>query len=241
MLESLYAPNTDFHAWSTEHWTILTVGAVATWYWIRTGQRATTPEAQQRIGLYMSLVGVGTWVYANIVMLVTHQAPVQSVLPFHLCYFLNLLFPYMLFRRKSAWFDWLYPIVMAGCLQALFTPDLDEVFPHYYSVRYWVVHLGLIQSMLYAIMVYGFRPTWQGIFKCAVFLNVYALCIVPINWLLDTNFLYLRRPAPGSIMIKLGPWPDYLYALEGLMLILFTVVYLPWLWVYLRRKANATA
>jgi hypothetical integral membrane protein (TIGR02206 family) len=241
MLESLYAPNTDFRTWSWEHWAILTFGALLTAYWLYKGRRAATPEAQQRIALNMSLVGVIAWLYADVVMFLTHQAPMQSILPFHLCYFLNLLFPYMLYKRKIAWFDWLYPIVMAGCLQALFTPDLEEIFPHYYSIRYWVVHLGLIQSMLYAIVVYGFRPSWQGIFKCAVFLNVYALCMIPINWLLDTNFLYLRHPAPGSIMTKLGPWPEYLYGLEVLMLVLFTVVYLPWLWVHLRQKTNVSA
>jgi hypothetical integral membrane protein (TIGR02206 family) len=241
MFESFYTPNTDFRTWSLEHWAILIFGVVMTLYWLYRGKQAATPQAQQRIALAMSLVGVFTWFYANTVMILTNQAPTQSILPFHLCYFLNLLFPYMLYKRKITWFDWLYPIVMAGCLQALFTPDLEEVFPHYYSIRYWVVHVGLIQSMLYAIVVYGFRPSWQGIFKCAVFLNVYALCMIPINWLLNTNFLYLRHPAPGSIMVKLGPWPQYLYALELLMLVLFTVVYLPWLWVHLRKKANASA
>jgi hypothetical integral membrane protein (TIGR02206 family) len=225
-MEILYAPNTDFKPWSGEHSFWLMYALLSAVCWIYIGRNATEHQ-KQRIGLWMGLVGIVAWVWSVLVMILSDQVKAQSVVPLHLCYFLNLLLPIILWKKWLHWLDWIYPIVMAGCLQALFTPDLDQTFPHYYSVRYWLVHSALVQSMLYAIFVYQFRPTVKGIFKCMIGLNVYALIVTPVNLALDTNFLYLRNPAPGSIMEWFGPWPQYLIALELLMGVLFAVVYLP--------------
>ena len=228
-MEYLYLDNKDFSVFNTEHKIWLLYAVFSTIFWIWAGRKAPTTQQKQRVALIMGMVAVVVWVYANIVMVVTHQVKAQSVLPLHLCYFLNLLLPYMFWKSRLEWLDWAYPIIMAGCLQALFTPDLSQRFPHYYNVRYWFVHVALVQHVFYAIFVYGFRPTFKGVFKCILALNVYALCLVPINWYLDTNFLYLREPAKGSVMELLGPWPQYLLAIEGLMLVMFTIVYLPFL------------
>lgn len=225
-MESFYAPNTNFTAWNAEHSFWLFYGLASAAFWIYFGHKATEHQ-KRKIGLWMGMIGIAAWVWSVVVMIVSHQVKAQSVVPLHLCYFLNLLLPIILWKKWFHWLDWIYPIVMAGCLQALITPDLNQAFPHYYSVRYWLVHTALVQNLLYAIVVYQFRPTFKGIFKCMVALNLYALAVTPVNLLLDTNFLYLRTPAPGSIMEWFGPWPQYLIALEVLMLILFTVVYLP--------------
>ncbi len=228
-MEYLYLDNKDFSAFNTEHKIWLTYAILSTLFWVWAGRKAPTIHQKRRVALIMGMIGVVVWVYANIVMLVTDQVKAQSVIPLHLCYFLNLLLPYMFWKNRMDWLDWAYPIIIAGCLQALITPDLSQRFPHFYNVRYWFVHVALVQHVFYAIFVYRFRPTFKGIFKCMLALNVYAICLVPVNWLLNTNFLYLREPAAGSLMTVLGPWPWYLVAIEGLMLVLFTVVYLPFL------------
>lgn len=227
MSPSIYIDNSNFLAWSQEHFVWLFYGFFSTLFWIYWGRKSPTEYRKRMIGATMAGFGVLVWLMTQWVMFYTNQVQLRFALPFHLCYFLNLVLPFMVWKRSFALFDLLYPIVMAGCLQALITPDLVHASPHYKSLRYWLVHIGLIQSMLYAIFVYGFRPTAKGILKCALFLNAYALCLAPLNLWLDTNFLYLREPAPGSIMELFGPWPWYLVGLEALMFVLFSVVYLP--------------
>lgn len=226
-MELLYLDNQDFRVASMEHYAWLLYTVAGALFWIRLGRRAPTEDAKRTIALYMCLTGVVFWVYASCVMIAIGNAPLQSLIPLHLCYFLNLLFPLLIWKKRIAAFDWIYPIVMAGCLQALFTPDLDQTAPHYYNLRYWFVHAGLIHTMLYVIVVFGFRPTFMGIFKCILAINVYSFMVIPINYLLNTNFLYLREPAKGSIMEALGPWPWYIIYIELLMFVFFAVVYLP--------------
>lgn len=229
MLTDLYVSNNTFLAWNTEHLAWLSYAILSTLFWIGWGRKAHTQSKKQQIGLLMMLVGFSAWLYAQGWMFGTDQAPYQSVVPLHLCYFFNLLLPLMVWRKWYPVFDVVYPIVMAGCLQALLTPDLTEGFPHYTNLRYWMVHIALVQSVLYCIFVYNFRPTWKSIFKCILFMNLYALFVCPFNFWLDTNFLYLRRPAPGSMLESMGEWPWYLINAEWLMLVLFTIVCLPFL------------
>jgi hypothetical integral membrane protein (TIGR02206 family) len=238
-MESLYIENNSFTPFNFEHYIWLAYGVLSTIFWIWLGRRATSDAEKRKIALYMCLVGVVAWIWCNVVMFGTGQGKAGTALPFHLCYFLNFLFPILYWTHRTHWLDWLYPIVMAGCLQAFITPDLTQSFPHYISVRYWLVHTALIQSMLYAILVYGFRPTAKGILKCFLFMNAYALFVTPINLVFDTNFLYVREPAKGSAMELMGPWPQYLIVIEGLMLVLFTVVYLPfWITGFWKKKSK---
>lgn len=228
MNETLYVPNTAFTTWSNQHlaWLMYAIISTALWVWL--GRRyASNAQTQQRIGFAMGLVGIVSWIWAEILMARYGQWETQSAWPLHVCYFLHFLLPFMLLYRSFRVFDVVYPIVMAGCLQALFTPDLQSGFPHFHNLRYFLVHTSLVQSVVYAIAVFRFRPTAQGILKCFIFFNIYAAVVSVFNWVLDTNFMYLRQKPPGTMLDLFGDWPWYILGGEVLALTLFVVVWLP--------------
>jgi uncharacterized membrane protein YwaF len=56
----------------------------------------------------------------------------------------------------------------------------------------------------------------------------YATVIAPLNWLLGTNFLYLRhKPYGASLIDYLGPWPWYIASLALIAIVSFVVWWLP--------------
>ncbi len=227
MIESVYIPNAEFAIWSVQHLMWLLFAGVSTGFWVYLGRKAKTEQAQNRIGMYMTLLGVGAWILAEILMPLHGQWETQSGWPLHLCYFLHFVMPLMLLWRSYAIFDVVYPILMAGCFQALLTPDLMSGFPHFHNLRYFLVHIALVQSGLYAIFVFRFRPTFRGIFKCLLFINVYAVIVSGFNWILNTNFMYLRAKPPGTVLDLFGEWPSYLLGAEFLALTLFFIAWLP--------------
>jgi hypothetical integral membrane protein (TIGR02206 family) len=238
-MEVLYAPDMTFTPQSAQHGYWLLYAAISTIFWLFLGKNAKTPEEEENIGWYMGCIGLVTWVYSQVMMLAFNPWEIMSGLPLHLCYFLNFVLPFMVKRRNFEVFDWVYPIVMAGCLQALFTPDLKSSFPNHFSIKYWLVHIGLVQCALYAIVVYGFRPTFKGIFKCLLGFNIYAAVIWCFNQVLNTNFMYLREKPPGTILDKFGDFPYYIIATEFLALVLFVIVWLPF--GFLKRKVDVIA
>jgi hypothetical integral membrane protein (TIGR02206 family) len=119
-------------------------------------------------------------------------------------------------------------MVMAGCIQALITPDMQDSFPHPINMRYFFIHIGLVQSILYAALVYQFRPSWRSLGKAFLWSNYYFIGVLGVNYLLNTNFMYLRQKPPTPSLLDLfGEWPWYIVGGEILCLLMFTIVMLP--------------
>ncbi len=223
----LFAP--VFQNYSTEHFVWLTIGAMSAIFWIWLGKKQTTELDQRRIGLIQSLIPAVLWIGISI-YLIFFERPVDLglVLPFHICYFINLLLPVMLWRRSFFLFEITYYMVMGGCIQALITPDLKHSFPHHINFRYFFIHMGLVQSTLYAVFVYRFRPTWQSFGRAFLWANIYFVFVLGVNYLLGTNFMYLSKKPPTPTLLDLfGEWPWYIVGGEFLCLMMFTLVMLP--------------
>lgn len=223
----LYSP--VFVNYGQEHFIWLTLGVASTIFWIWLGKQQPNERAQQRIGLIQSLIPAVLWIALSIYMaLFERLLNLGLVLPFHVCYFINLLLPVMLWQRNYFLFEVTYYMVMGGCIQALLTPDLKFSFPHFLNFRYFIVHMGLAQSVLYAVFVYRFRPTWRSFGRAFLWINLYFVFILGVNHLLGTNFMYLRQKPDGPTLLDLfGEWPWYIVGGEFLCLVMFTLVMLP--------------
>ena len=72
-----------------------------------------------------------------------------------------------------------------------------------------------------------------GLFT-VVWLNIYILCLIPINLWLDANYFYMMsKPVDPSLLDFSGPWPFYIIVTEGLAMVFFTLIYLP---IFIARK-----
>jgi hypothetical integral membrane protein (TIGR02206 family) len=61
-----------------------------------------------------------------------------------------------------------------------------------------------------------------------------------VNWLIGSNYMFIAHPPETASLIDvLGPWPWYLLSLEGIAVVVFLLLYLPYLFIDLRRKPTA--
>jgi hypothetical integral membrane protein (TIGR02206 family) len=223
----LFSPG--FQNYNLEHLIWLALGMASCFFWIWLGKKQRTEIGQRRVGLIQSLLPVAMWCIITLYV-VFFERPIDLglVLPFHACYFINLVLPFMLWRRSYFLFEITYFMVMAGCIQALITPDMQDSFPHPINMRYFFIHIGLVQSILYAALVYQFRPSWRSLGKAFLWSNYYFIGVLGVNYLLNTNFMYLRQKPPTPSLLDLfGEWPWYIVGGEILCLLMFTIVMLP--------------
>lgn len=227
----------EFTSFGTEHMLWLVAGICSSILWVNAGKRigrlANGEYKQRQLGLLMTLIPAILWIGGSIwLVLYENPIPKNLVLPFHVCYFLNLVMPFMLWRKSFFIFEITYFVTMAGTLQALLTPDLDYGFPDMINIRYFMVHIGLMMSTFYAVFVYGFRPTWKSMGKAILWTNLYMVFVTPINLLFNTNFMYVRaKPPVASMLDYLGDWPWYLLTGQIMLVVLFTIVLLPFLFI----------
>jgi hypothetical integral membrane protein (TIGR02206 family) len=149
-------------------------------------------------------------------------------LPLHLCDWATFTCAAALVWRHRLSYELTYFWGLAGTLQALLTPDLDEGFPHFGFFAFWIAHAGLIAAVLFATLGLEMRPTLRSLGRAFLWLQIYAVVTAVLNLLLDTNYGYLRhKPPTPSLLDYLGPWPVYIVSLEGMALLLFFLCYLP--------------
>lgn len=165
----------------------------------------------------------------------------REMLPLHLCDIGAILSCIMLINRNYRLYEITYFWALGGSVQALLTPDLTYGFPHSSFLFYFVTHGLIIVNVIYATVLFKYRPTLLSIWRTFIVTAGYAILIAPVNLLLDTNYLYLcHKPASASILDFLGPWPWYLLSLIPVSLIIFFIYYLPFVITDLITKHKLT-
>ena len=136
-------------------------------------------------------------------------------LPLHLCPISVPFVAYMLWTKSKRLFEITYFWVLIGTLQGIITPDLTIDFPQFEYFGYFIEHSGLVLAVIYASVVYGIRLTYKSIFVSLFWLNIVFICLFPINYFLDSNYMWMMgKPPVESLLDILGPWPWYLLSCE---------------------------
>lgn len=153
----------------------------------------------------------------------------QITLPLQLCDLSVFIAILVMFRRSQCLMELLYFWGLGGATQAIVTPDIGEfTFPHYVFYQFFLSHALIIIAVIYIIIAFKFRPTFKSVIRVLVITNIYGLIMLPVNHLTGGNYLFLsEKPAGGSILDFMGPWPWYLLSLEALAVVMFLLLYLP--------------
>ncbi len=132
-------------------------------------------------------------------------------------------------KSRQIVFELLYFWGLGGATQALLTPDMGNyTFPHFIYYQFFLSHGLIVLTCLYMVLVEKYRPNLRSVIRVLVITNIYAALIIPFNYLTGGNYLFLRyKPAGGSILDMLGPWPWYILSLEAVAIVLYLILYLP--------------
>ena len=165
---------------------------------------------------------------------------IQTMLPLHACSLMIWLAGFMLVFRSRGIFELAYFWGLGGAAQVLLTSfGPVEVFGQYRYFQIFISHGLLITAVLYMHTVEGFRPTWSSFRRAVIGMFLYTLAMLPINFLLGSNYGYLAgKPAEFSSLLDiLPPWPFYIPYMEAYGVLVFLLLYLPFAIKDWRNKA----
>jgi hypothetical integral membrane protein (TIGR02206 family) len=151
---------------------------------------------------------------------------VQLNLPLHLTDAVTLAAVAALWRPQSALLvELVYFWALSASLQAVLTPDLGQDFPDILFFTYFITHCGAIVAA--CLLVFGTHrtPRPHAVLRTyAITLAFTALAAVG-SVLTGGNYMYLRRkPARGSLLDLMGPWPVYIAVAAGLGLLILLIL-----------------
>lgn len=224
-----YNPENHFHMWDIVH--IVTILFIITsLISLFTFKKFLYPYRDKiriTIGwtLIISRLSLDIWYIS------TEQWSLKSSLPLELCSIASIMCAIMLLTKNRHLFEVFYFIALAGAFQAVITPDLYFGFPQFRYVQFFLDHFLLISAPLIMISLYGFKITHQSLIKSFLVLNGIAAVVYCLNIIFSANYMFLRhKPNSASLLDFLGPYPFYILALEFVALLIFTMLYLPFMW-----------
>ena len=170
---------------------------------------------------------IGYQVYDN----VTQGIGLRNSLPLQLCDIVAIIAALEFARPSRNVHALAYFWGVALSSQALVTPDLAGGPSTLGFWAFWVYHLFVVGSGIYAVTVRAFRPAWRDLRLAILAGLTYAIPVFALDAALELNYGYLGRSNPGqpTLIDLLGSWPlrvVFMVALAILAMILFG---LPWL------------
>jgi hypothetical integral membrane protein (TIGR02206 family) len=220
--------------WGTDHLSVMALSVVLIIGipWI--ARRYLTPPRQRELGVVVGLVTAGGYVVWVALEILAGTFDLKRHLPVHFCHFAALMAPLVLAFGSYRVYEILYFWAFSGVLQAVLTPATIGAFPHCDFFRFWIIHTGILLSVVYATAVYGMRPTASSLVRAFVALVVFFLCAIPVNVAFDANYFWLcGKPARPTLLDYLGPWPLYMFPVALIALAQFAVALMP---IYVLRR-----
>jgi hypothetical integral membrane protein (TIGR02206 family) len=143
-------------------------------------------------------------------------------LPFQLSDAVTLVSVAALWRPRPLPVELVYYWAFAATLQALVTPDLPQSYPDVLYFTYFATHGGALAAA--CLLVIGERrlPRAGSAIEAFAVTAAFAAAAAVVTLASGGNYLFLRRkPAGGSLLDAMGPWPLYIAAAAALGLALF--------------------
>ena len=157
-------------------------------------------------------------------------------LPLHLCNYGLVIAAIGMVTRNRFCFEFAYLTGTTAVLQALLTPNFDDLQNLTEYVVYFVPHALIIQFALWNVVVDGMLTSRGAVVRTLLLIVAIMLPVGIVNWLTDANYMYLcARPAVDNPLV-IGGWPWYIVNVMVIGWALMLVAALPMRW--LRRRST---
>ena len=152
---------------------------------------------------------------------------VQYNLPIQLCGISSLICCVLPFvKKKDKLFQFVYYTGVIGGIMAILTPQMNYFDGSLrYYLNYYVSHSLIIVLPIFMFLHLDLKLPRFSWFKIWIHLNILMAIIMPINFLLDSNYMYVNAAPEVSNPLVIGEWPYYLLIWEPLVMIIAYLIY----------------
>ena len=207
---------------SREHITVLAFTAVLAAILV-VGARRWGDAWAQPLGRGLAVIILAGFVGEQVTYALRGQWTAQVNLPLQLTDAVTLVSIVALLRPQSAvLIELVYFWALSASVQAVLTPDLNQSFPDLLFLTYFATHCGAIFAA--CLLVFGSRrlPRPGAVPRVLAVTLAFAALAAVGCLITGGNYMFLRRkPAHGSLLDGMGPWPVYIASAAALAVVIF--------------------
>lgn len=152
---------------------------------------------------------------------------ISENLPLHLCGISNLIACFILFTKKNRiLFEFLFYAGIIGGIQAFLTPQINNFDgSHYEYIEYHFSHAGIILLPIFMYNFLNYEITKFSWLRVVLYLNIVLMIVMPLNFQIDSNYMYLAYPPNVDNPLIIGEWPYYVIYWEFIIVIFTYTTY----------------
>jgi len=197
---------------------MLLMDGLAVWAPRRHGGRWEVPAARA-----LALLVLAAWAGEYVADVVEGIWSVRFDLPLQLTDAVSLATVVALWTRRAAFVELVYFWALTASLQATLTPDLSYSFPSVFYFTFFAHHVGAVVAACYLVFGAGLLPRRGAVWRVYAATWAWAALAALGDVITGGNYMFLReKPAEGSLLSVMGPWPWYIVSIAavGLLLLL---------------------
>jgi hypothetical integral membrane protein (TIGR02206 family) len=170
---------------------------------------------------------------------------IRVSLPLTVCETVMFFSIFLLYTKNQHMFDVFYFWTLCGSLQALITPAvLDHYGPTKFKYyQFWIGHCGIFLVIFYCIFVLQMKINLKSLFRSILWLGIMAVVAIYVNSQIPgANYLFLAGSEAGGSILDILPayLPLRISILLTLIIILFTIAYMPWFFINRKQLSLST-
>ena len=173
----------------------------------------------------LSVAFILTYLISNTIAIYSGWWNLQDNLPLHLCRISFFISMVVLLTRKQWMYEWVLFLAIPSGIHSMLTPEMTKGISTWFYFDYYFVHAGLILVPLYLTIVMGMKSRADAWWKTILRLQIPVAIILPLNFLLESNYIYLRHKPLVDNPFLIGEWPIYIVFLELIMLVHVFVIH----------------
>lgn len=175
----------------------------------------------------MGLILVFSSIYSPLRSYLIGDWNTATDLPLHLCGISGLICAILPFlKRKQVLFDFVFYTGIIGGIMSMLTPQMNSYDGSQFAyLEYYVRHSIILVMPIYLLQNYGMELTKKSMIRTFITLNVLLAFIMPFNFYVGGNYMYLAEPPQVKNPLVIGEWPYYVLWFEVFMIVLLLVLF----------------
>ena len=152
---------------------------------------------------------------------------IATDLPLHLCGISGLICAILPFlKRKQMLFDFVFYTGIIGGVMSMLTPQMNGYDGSLFAYgEYYLRHSIILIMPIYMLQNLNMKLTKQSMIRTFLGLNVLLAFIMPLNFAVGGNYMYLAEAPKVDNPLVIGEWPYYILWFEVFMVLLLVLLY----------------
>ena len=164
--------------------------------------------------IVLSFIILSLDISEDIIRYITGYYSIEKDLPLQLCAIGIYVAVVALLKKNQIAFELIFYWGLVGASQAILTPDSDLFELKIFFIYSQTYHSALIFAVLWLVIKCNMRMQIEYIPRVVLITNLVVVVVSVINYLLDSNYMFLRVKPNSVSPFLIGDWPVYIIMVQ---------------------------